>query len=376
MLSEKFFIECSDDIVEVYNQYTDSIIEKMAYEIKALGKLDNIERQARLAISAGAIYDDMIAKLAKLTQRSQSEIRKLLSKTATTSLEVDDQIYRNAGFDPAPIHQSPVMLQIMTAIASSTNQDLNNMVKTSARATSNMFMQTLNEAFMQTATGALDYNTAITSAIKKLATFGTVVDYPSGASSQLDVAVRRCVLSGVSNATNHLQLERANEFGALYADTSAHSGARPSHQEWQGMRFRLSDAEGVNMDYPHFINDDFGTENKPVFEQLDDANCRHSWYPVMYDEEPLAYTKEYIDEINNKRVYYGGKEYTAFEAEQRVRQMERNVRRFRRQANALEIAGLDNSFEINKVRYWSGEIKSFCSVTGIQRRYVNERVYY
>lgn len=376
MLTEKFFINCSDDIVGIYNDFTDSVIERMAYEIKALGKLDNIEKQAKLVLSANGIYDDMVAKLAKLTNRSQKEIKKVLQNAGVETLKYDDEIYKRAGFNPAPINQSPLLLQIMSGIGASTNQNLYNLVKTSANATSNLFFDTLNTSLMEVATGARDYNSSIGNAIKKLATYGTIITYPSGAKAQLDTMVRRAVLTGVSDVANEIQMQRANEFGALYADTSAHAGARPTHSEWQGKRFRLSDNAGVNMKYPHFLTEPFGKENKPVYEQLQDPNCRHSWYPVMFDEEPIAYNSEYINELNNQKVYYNGKEFTTFEAEQRLRQIERNIRKYKRQANALEINGLDNSFEINKVRQWQKEARSFVKQTGIQRRYINEKIYY
>lgn len=378
MLKESFFVDASDEIVELYNQYTDSIIKRMAYEIKALAKLDDIERQARLVMSANVIYDDMVTKLSKLTRYSKKNIESILKNAGVATLEYDDEIYKEAGFEPASIKQSPELIQIMNGIGRNTNLKLENLVKTSANATSNLFYDTLNQAHLQVATGALDYNSAIEQAIKKLATYGTIIEYPSGAKAQLDVMVRRAVLTSIKDVANQFQVSRAEEFDAPFADTSAHSGARPSHAEWQGQRFCLkgSKLKGTGK-YLNFYEDPFGTENKPVFEQLKDPNCRHSWYPVMFDDEERAYTPKEIANLNSTKVAdHKGNVYTTYEAEQKLRQMERTIRKYKRQANALEIAGLDNSFEKAKIKKWNYEIYQFVNATKLQRRKFNEQVFY
>lgn len=378
MLSENFFAENTDKIVELYNQYTDSIIRKMAYEIKGLGELDDIGRQANLVLRANEVYDDMVAKLSKLTRYSKENIDKLLKNAGVETLKYDDEIYKKAGFNPAPISQSPELLQIMQGIALNTNEQLENLVRTSARATSNNFLNTLNQAQFEVLTGAKDYNTAIRDATKKLASYGTIIEYPSGVKAQLDVVVRRATLTSVKDVANSFQVTRAEEFQAPYADTDAHGGARPTHAEWQGQRFCLigSKNDGTGK-YLNFYTDNFGSEGRPVFEQLKDPNCRHSWYPVMFDDEEIAYNPKEVAKLNSEKVVdHNGKTYTIYEAEQRLRQMERTVRKYKRQANALEIVGLDNSFEKAKIKKWNYEIYQFVKATKLQRRQFNEQVFY
>lgn len=378
MLSENFFVENTDKIVELYNQYTDSIIRKMAYEIKGLGELDDVGRQANLVLRANEVYDDMVAKLSKLTRYSKENIDKLLKNAGVETLKYDDEIYKKAGFNPAPISQSPELLQIMQGIALNTNEQLENLVRTSARATSNNFLNTLNQAQFEVLTGAKDYNMAIRDATKKLASYGTIIEYPSGVKAQLDVVVRRATLTSVKDVANNFQVTRAEEFQAPYADTDAHGGARPTHAEWQGQRFCLigSKNDGTGK-YLNFYTDNFGSEGRPVFEQLKDPNCRHSWYPVMFDDEEIAYNPKEVAKLNSQKVVdHNGKTYTIYEAEQRLRQMERTVRKYKRQANALEIVGLDNSFEKAKIKKWNYEIYQFVKATKLQRRQFNEQVFY
>jgi hypothetical protein len=226
-----------------------------------------------------------------------------------------------------------------------------------------MFRNTLDLAHLQVATGAVDYNTAIKQAIKTIATEGTIVKY-ANSKSQLDVMVRRAVMSSISSLSNKMQSERAEQFNAPYADTSAHSGARPSHAVWQGRRFSYGDRSGK---YPDF---------EPIKAQMEEPNCRHSWYPVMFDTDPIQYGGKELEKINDATVSYNGKQYTEFEAEQRLRSIETTIRKYKRQAGALEINGIDNSAELAKVKKWQREANSFTKETGIRRRPSNEQVYY
>lgn len=369
MLTEEYIVNCSDDIVNLYNSFVDYTIQQMAKAIKEHYSLDEINRKTDILITAGELKSKIIKKIAKLNNMSEKEVAKVLEDAGKTTLKYDDAIYTKEGFDVIPLTQSPQLRNILEAQILKTNGELKNLTLTTANEVQKAFYDAVNNADLQVETGIYDYNTAIKNAIYDIVERnGGVgkVEYPSGYSSQLDVAVRRCVLTGVSNSTNALQKQRAEEMHAPYVDTSAHSGARPTHAEWQGKRFKYDD----------FINKPFGEAQKPVFEQLKEYNCRHSWYPVMHEDAPKARTAQQLEDINKKTVTSGGKEYTYYEAEQRLRYMERTVRKYKRRAMAIEQVFGDASHEKLKVRDWNRRIKKFCADTGIRRRPENEKVYY
>lgn len=101
----------------------------------------------------------------------------------------------------------------------------------------------LDSAVMQIDSGAISYSQAVKSAIKQLAGSGLkIVDYESGHRDQVDVAVRRAVMTGVSQLCAKYTEQSAYYLDTTYFEVSAHAGARDkpgpspwsSHKDWQG----------------------------------------------------------------------------------------------------------------------------------------------
>lgn len=105
----------------------------------------------------------------------------------------------------------------------------------------------LDNAEMQMMSGAVSYSQAIYTATKQLADSGLRrVDYASGHTDQVDVAVRRAVLTGI-NQINQKYREQSMEYlGTDLVEVTAHSGARDvdgpngweNHKKWQGRVYR------------------------------------------------------------------------------------------------------------------------------------------
>ena len=368
----------------MYNKFVDASIVEMAKSIKKYYTFDEINRKANLLVISGTLKSKIIKHIAVLNKMSAEEVEKILEDAGKTTLASDDAIYMKSGFEVVPFTESPVLKQILEAQIVETSGELFNMTKTTADAVQQKFISAVDVAEMQVQTGFTDYNTAIKNAIIDIVDSGanTFVEYPTGHKSALDVAVRRCVLTGVSKSASALQWQRAVDMKAPYVDTSAHAGARPTHAEWQGKRFNLN-GDGR---FPSFVEPlaEFG--NKPVKDQLEEYNCRHSWFPVMSADAPYAITEKYLKELNEKKVTSGGKEYTYYEAEQRLRQMERNIRKYKRRVQALKEARiegqenpqLEEAIKHNniKIREWQRHIRTFVNDTGVDRRRANEQIYY
>jgi hypothetical protein len=66
-------------------------------------------------------------------------------------------------------------------------------------------------------------------------------------------------------------------------------------------------------------------------------------------------------------VTYNGQEMTRYDGEQKLRGMERNIRRYKRQALTQEAAGVDNTKARRKIGEWQAAARDFSKQTGIQR---------
>jgi hypothetical protein len=98
------------------------------------------------------------------------------------------------------------------------------------------------------------------------------------------------------------------------------------------------------------------------------VNCRHSFFFVFLGITEPTYTKEELKSYDAKEIEYNGKKMSVYEAEQKMRTFERNIRSWKRQANALEAGGLDNSFEKQKIKEWNKRYKDFAEKTEINKQ--------
>ena len=79
------------------------------------------------------------------------------------------------------------------------------------------------------------------------------------------------------------------------------------------------------------------------------ANCRHNFYGYL-EGMPRTWSDGELANIDPPPFKYGGKEYTYYEAGQRMRYMERQIRKTKREAVGYEAAGLDDDFTAASIK--------------------------
>ncbi len=173
----------------------------------------------------------------------------------------------------------------------------------------------------------------------------------------IEAAVRMNILTGVNQTAATMSLNNCEELGCDLVETSAHIGARPEHEAWQGKIFSLS---GNSDKYPPFSVCGLGTATG-----ICGINCRHSYYPYFE-----GYGKHYdADELDAMKqdVEYDGQKLTRYEAEQKLRGIERNIRYYKRRAITQQAGGVDNSAARAKIGEWQQKAKDLTKQTGIAR---------
>lgn len=381
MLSSDYLDVLPDSILDLFYQFEEEVIKDIA---RRLGKLDfssikpsdiaSAAWQMQRLSESGALYEDVLKKLSKLTGISERKLKTVFQKAGVKAISYDDAIYVAAGLKPSPLNLSPAMARVMKAGFNVTNQMMRNMTGTTAITAKNAFIDAADIAWLEVSTGAFDYMTAIRNAVLDVADKGIkVINYASGREEKLDVAMRRAVLTGVNKTVGELQEERLKEMGVDLVETSAHVGARNkgegpmNHESWQGRVFSYS---GANPKYPDFIK----TTGYGTGEGLCGWNCRHSFYPFFEGISQRAYDDATLQEYANKKVTYNGEELSFYDATQKQRAIERKIREWKRRAAALEAAGLDNLFETGKVKAWQAVMRDFIKQTGLDRQYIREQI--
>lgn len=101
---------------------------------------------------------------------------------------------------------------------------------------------------------------------------------------------------------------------------------------------------------------------------------RHSFFPFYEGISRPEYTEAELEELNAPKYEYNGQKLTEYEATQRQRYIERQIRRWKREKAAMQAAGLDASQAAAKLTQWRERMRDFQDQTGLKRRYDRERV--
>lgn len=366
MLTPQYLQSIPDGLIDLLARTEASILEDMARRINGYDMLiPSAQHQFNMLEELGATREDIMRRLSSTSGKSVKELEQIMQEAGVQTIRADDKIYRSAGLDPSAL--SPQMQRILQDGFTQTRGLFENLVKTTANTASRQFERALDTAYMQVMSGAISPQEAVKRAIKELCGQGVnAIEYPSGRKDNLEVAARRAVITGVNQTCGRLQWQRADELGVDLVETTAHAGARPSHAEWQGQIFSRS---GKSRKYPDFVSSTgYGTGAGIL-----GWNCSHSFRPYV-EGMPRTYSKELLREYGAQDYEYNGQKMTEYEALQRQREIERNIRRWKREKRALGAIGGDTSEAAARLRHWNTTQADFLGQTGLKRQRSREAV--
>lgn len=360
MLKPEYLQRVPDGMIKLYAQAEADILADMARRISAYDYwIPAVGHQAKMLEEAGMVREEILARLKTLTGRTNRELRQLMQEAGGAALKSDDAVYRRQGMNPPPVSASEDLQKILQAGYEKTAGTFRNLTLTTARTAAHQFEQALDRAYMQITLGGMDSGTAIRNTIKQLSAEGVgAIRYPTGRTDTIEVAVRRAVVTGVNRTALRLQDARADEMGADLVEVSAHAGARPSHAQWQGGIYSRS---GKSRKYPDFRKaTGYGTG-----AGLGGWNCSHSFRP-WFEGMSRTYDKALLKEYQAKDYEYNGVKMTEYEALQEQRRIERGIRRWKREQNALQAAGLDSGEASARITEWNRRQRDFLEQTGLK----------
>lgn len=380
MLTPDYLQGAPAELEELFLRLEEDIIADICRRIAKAGYLtDSAEHQVLRLRELGAGTEYIKQKISEYSALSDEAVDRLFFDAAQTSDEFYRTAYDKANIGYTPYEYNDFFQQAVTASVNQTKGELRNFTRSmgfSYRGSNGQvrfhdaaeaYRDCLDYAYMQVMTGAVDHNTAIRNATRRLTEGGLqFVDYASGVRCHADVAARRAVLTGLSQMTGKVSEHNAAELGTDIVEVDAHAGARPDHAQWQGKWYSLS---GKSKKYPSLkAVTGYGTVTG-----LKGANCRHDFYPVIEGISEPSYTEEELKNIDPPPFEYNGKTYTYYEATQRQRAMERSMRKTKREILAADATDDKDSFAEKSVllRRQKEEYGRFSKAAGLSVR--NER---
>lgn len=314
---------------------------------------------------------DIVARTLNLSDR---EVENIFTNITGSGYNEAESAFVEQGKEFIPYSENEPLQQFVRAVQEQTQDECKNITQSMGFAkrqpdgslvftpVADYYQETLDKAVTEIASGASDYNTVLEKTVTEMTNSGLrTVDYASGHSNRVTVAARRAVSTGLNQVVGKINEENAEKLGTNYFEVSWHSGARPSHQVWQGRVYSKEELESVC---------GLGTVTG-----LCGANCYHSYSPFTPGITPRTYTDEQLDKMNaeeNKPVEYNGKTYTKYEATQRQRRLETTMRAQRQKIKLLEEGGADEQAIINaRARYvkTSDEYVNFSKSVGLSQQW-------
>jgi hypothetical protein len=372
MLTPEQLQNLPQELTDLYGQLSEFILQDIARRIaKGAQITDTAEYQLYRARSLGLSTDEIAAKIAEINGSSAAEINRLIREAAAQSDEFDRKMLGADKGAAIPLEDNQQLQKLISAQIAETAGKCENLTNTMGFADhdflgrvyylsmTDMYRREMDSAHMKVATGATDYMTAIRQACNKLAASGVrTIDYESGRSDRIEVAARRALLTSVAHVTHRISEQNGEELGADGWEMSAHSGSRPSHAVYQGRQYPQEQYERII---------------KPL---ISEPNCRHDVFPIILGVSEPTYTEEELQNIDQPPFTYEGRTYTAYEASQQMRKMERAMRKQKDRCIVADAAGDEEAFatasiRLNRQKYiYEDFCKAADSYTEYERTYV------
>lgn len=342
---------------QLYRSLQLNIMSDLTERLKANGEeiTSAADWQINRLYELGVSKDEIDSLIQSTLDVSDDEIDRIYDEVVKSGYARNEELYTGKGKEYIPYAENKQLQQLVKAVKNQTKSEYRNITGSLGFAVRNadntlsftpladFYQRTLDNGLMQIVSGAVDYNTVLKKAVKAMTDSGLrTVDYASGWSNRVDVAARRALMTGFNQVVAKGNEDNAEQLGTEYFEVSYHRGARPTHQVWQGRVYSKKELETVC---------GLGTVTG-----LCGANCYHSYSPFIKGVDKPTYSDEELDRMNeeeNTPKEYNGKEYTAYEARQRQRQLETAMRADRQKIELLTQGGADDDTITGaKVRYF------------------------
>lgn len=366
MLSPEYLDEIEfNKVVELYNKLNIDITSDI---IRRISKMDYITETSKkqleilLETNGMEIFNEALEETSMLTAETKRVLKAMFEDMAKEDLESYEELYE---YRNKPFKLNQTQYKILNQGLKQTSKTLKNFTSTIAFQSKQMYVNAIDEAYMKVVSGAFDYNTAITQAVERLANQGITLKDKLGRNVQLEVAVRRNVMGGIQETANNINRDVEEYLGCDGYEVSAHIGARPTHAEEQGKQFALTKEKASK----------YGVGLWSDVEELwQEYNCRHSYSGIILGVSEPTYTKKDLEYYKNATVTLNGKKVPYYEATQKQRALENDIRKAKRSVQILEKAGFDNKAQKMDLAKLNKKYTDFCKETGLQKDYSRIRI--
>ena len=354
-----------NDVVQLYNKLNIDLTADIIDRISAMEDISvTAKNEMKILIerSGEEVFYEALEKTSMITAERKQLLKKTFSDMASEDMQGYKELYL---YRDKLFKLSEKQYRILNEGLRATDRLLKNLTNTIAFRTQQAYVEAIDEAYMQTVTGAYSYTNAIQNTVQKLADMGITLKDKAGRNVQLEVAVRRNVLAGIQSTANNINRDIEKELGCDGYEVTAHIGARPTHAEAQGKQYAINKEDSKKYGIGLWSD---------VSDLWEEYNCRHTYFGIILGISEPVYTDKELHEYKNATVEWNGKKIPYYEATQKQRQLENAIRKQKRTVQILEKSGINNEIEKIKLVQIQKEYTNFCKETGLQKEYNRIRI--
>lgn len=376
MLSKEFLDTVTFPVTQLYMASENRLLAKIVRRLKdGTGGFVVDEWNIRKLSDMGGLSREAASEIAKTSKKAKTLLNKVLHEVAKKSLSVD-------GVDTT---ETQGVLQTIQALQAQAENHLNLVNTNMLVGTQDKFSAMvsvldnerniiLNDATIDLVTGQQSYYQIVAQTIRRFGEEGinAYVD-KAGRQWSPEAYVSMDLRTTSAQTARGVVEAQGRDYGLDVILVSSHAGARPKCAPYQGRCFSMSGRYGV-------ITDANGNEYE--FEPIDNTsygepdglfgiNCGHSF---RYIEEGSFVNRERETPDDSEA---GKKNAQQYQLSQEQRSIERDIRKYEREAELLREAGLKDSASIaeGNAREARNEYRSFCEDNDRTPRWERTRVY-
>lgn len=325
------YLESLDNskVVELYNQLNIDICSDIVSRLVRTNNLTDYTRKQLEVLkrtNGDKIFSDTLIKSLELDTPVKEALMQIYKEVGQEDIDSYRKLYEYRDITPKLNNEQ---LGILNNAILKTSGELSNMTNTIAFSSQELYVNAVDRAYTQVVSGGIDYNTAIKNSVNDLVQKGITLKDSLGRNVKLSTAIRRNILTGVKQTADNINKNIDKQLGCDGYETTAHLGARETHQEWQGRQFattpELAKEYGVEL-----------WENSNAKEELNDYNCRHTYFGIILGVSEPVYTKAELNMLNNDKIDVNGEKMSIEEAISKKNSIERKLENYTRSRNTLD----------------------------------------
>ena len=216
-------------VVEMYTKLNQDLTVDIIKRIQKTGDISSFTRsQIKVLIRQGGkeVFNEALNKVNGISRELKKQLLQLFEELQNEQMKGYKETYEAKGLNYEISREVQILVY---SIYRRTNKDLKNLTKSIAFSSKTTYINALDDLYTKVASGSFDYSSAMKNTINALAEKGITLKDKAGRNVSLETAVRRNLMTSLTQTANDIAKQVRDEIGANCVVIRHSPTCRPSH---------------------------------------------------------------------------------------------------------------------------------------------------